>query len=373
MLRKITQFFKPESQVLVKREPEQFRSNKEAFVDVDKIAPENNEGKINLNIKTEVSQEFVINLPAKKVPTSSNSSEKSTISCQFCKKNFGSNFAKNQHLKNSHSSELDFKDVCDSKLPQKTAEQEQQTPKSINSGTCNYECDFDGKIFKYRDHLSRHLMVHLPTTKCHICHVELKVSYLHYHIKTYHETDQKFQCKICSMILKTQKQLKYHEKTHNKNFQCDICDRKFVTPFYLKKHKTEVHENPGSYECNVCNKKFNYKSSLMNHQPRHKDKTIFKTFECERCGFKVENRNNLKKHQKLHEMKDKKFAEMKNPLKCEKCPTLCNNQRAFYRHMRYVHPKQLYQCDMCAVFIKSKEYTVRHINKHIQRQNFKIL
>jgi hypothetical protein len=58
---------------------------------------------------------------------------------------------------------------------------------------------------------------------------------------------------------------------------------------------------------------------------------------------------------------------MENPWKCEKCPTLSRSKKALRYHMSNVHPKVLFQCDLCARFIKEKRTFRIHMRIHIQR------
>ncbi|XP_070499849.1 zinc finger protein 25-like [Chironomus tepperi] len=232
--------------------------------------------------------------------------------------------------------------------------------------TDQFECDFDGKIFKTKKELYCHMRCHLSLVECQICHKMQKYPYIHYHMKTVHAADKKFRCKVCEKQFKSTQVLSIHEKNHNKKYKCDLCKKMFSVNATLNQHKKHYHENPRSFECEICGKKFNQRSSLKNHQEVH-DKNRPKSIQCQRCDYATNNMNYLKVHQKSHVRQDKRFASMKNPLKCEKCPKFLKDKAILKLHMRRVHPKELLQCDLCAIFIKSKHSLIKHINNHIRK------
>ena len=134
---------------------------------------------------------------------------------------------------------------------------------------------------------------------------------------------------------------------------------------YLKKHVHGAHENPKSFECEVCCKKFNLHRHLKLHRKIH-DENRSKPFKCQRCGFATDTNQRFKKHVRFHETKDKKFSAMKNPLKCEKCPTLCRNKGALGKHLITVHPKIFFQCDLCGSYKDDKSTLRGHIKFHLK-------
>ena len=120
------------------------------------------------------------------------------------------------------------------------------------------------------------------------------------------------------------------------------------------------HENQGSFECQICCKKFNQNEHLKAHQRIH-DKNRSKPFKCHRCDYATDKKGNLSLHQRSQENQDKKFAAIENPLKCEKCHAFLRKSNSLYNHMKQVHPKVKFQCDLCGKYIKSKLGLTRHI------------
>ena len=107
---------------------------------------------------------------------------------------------------------------------------------------------------------------------------------------------------------------------------------------------------------------------MKNHRKTH-EKNRPKPFKCQRCGFATDNTGHFKKHQKFHDRQDKKFAAMKNPVQCEDCQTFYKDVKALKNHINHVHPKYVYQCDLCAKVIKMKHNLVRHAKRHIRNIN----
>jgi len=227
-----------------------------------------------------------------------------------------------------------------------------------------FECDFDGKVFKNKRLLWSH--IHLPLVECQFCSKMFRINYISDHLKNVHTTDKNFQCKICSKSFKSAQCLKKHEKTHNKVHKCDICNKMYPILSKLNQHKKIYHENGKSFECEICGKKFNLKVHLKNHQKTH-SKSRPKPFKCQRCDFATDDQHYLKYHQTSHERQDKKYAGMKNPLKCEECPTFHRSKCLLKQHMKVVHPKVLFQCDLCAKFIKIRSSLISHMKVHISR------
>jgi len=149
-----------------------------------------------------------------------------------------------------------------------------------------FECDFDGKIFKHKKHLYRHMLNHLPLVKCQLCDKMLKIKSLNDHLNNVHAADKKFQCKICQKSFKSAQYLNSHARIHNKVHECDICSKVFSFANKLKQHKNEYHKNAKSFECEICDKKFNQKSNLTAHQKTH-DKNRPKPFKCQRCNLQL--------------------------------------------------------------------------------------
>ncbi|XP_070497893.1 zinc finger protein 60-like [Chironomus tepperi] len=271
-------------------------------------------------------------------------------------------------MKYAHTTEFDLFncEICNLKFFRSNILKKHMKKKHPDGQIEQFECDYDGKIFKTKKEFYNHMTCHLPLVECQICHKMLKYRSINDHMKEVHATDKKFHCKVCDKQFKSIQLLSSHEKIQNKKYKCEICNKIVSSKNQLNQHKKYYHENPESFECEICGKKFCQKSNLKSHQKNH-TKNRLKSLKCQRCDYATDDKRSFKFHLQFHEKQDKKFAAMKNPLKCEKCPTFCKNKMALYDHMRAVHPKESFQCDLCAKFIKVKSSLRIHINNHIQK------
>ena len=147
----------------------------------------------------------------------------------------------------------------------------------------------------------------------------------------------------------------------NKTFKCEICKKFYSSQSKLEAHHTRYHEkSPKKYACEICGKSF---QKLTLHKKIH-DKNRPKPYACQQCDYATDVKPNFQRHQKSHELKNKRFDSIQNPLKCEKCPTLHRNKKYLLCHMFQVHPKDLFQCDLCGNQMKNKTSIKKHILKH---------
>ena len=78
----------------------------------------------------------------------------------------------------------------------------------------------------------------------------------------------KFECSVCGMFLRTQKILRGHIKSIHegiKPYQCSLCDSKYPAKSKLNEHMISVHESKRSYECAFCESKFKIQKNLNRH------------------------------------------------------------------------------------------------------------
>jgi uncharacterized Zn-finger protein len=112
-------------------------------------------------------------------------------------------------------------------------------------------------------------------------------------------------------------------------------------------------------KCDKCPKAFQTIWILNRHKITH-DKNRPKPFKCHKCDYSVDAKRILDQHLKSHERKEKKMATIKNPVKCEKCPTLCKSNEALKAHLKDVHPAVEYECDLCGRRGKTKTVLRKH-------------
>ncbi|CAG9809618.1 unnamed protein product [Chironomus riparius] len=289
--------------------------------------------------------------------------------CKYCGEEFTQQWNLIKHMKMIHPSELTLFNcpICNQRFDKKSF-MEVHMKKEHSNGQIiekKFECDIDGKIFSSKVNIKVHMICHLPMVACSMCPKILKPHSMRIHLNRFHTPDKKYFCEICPKHYGTKQLLKIHKKTHKKRFECTICNKMFSHKNHFKYHKKCVHENPRNFECEICGLKFNEKRFLLKHQVIH-NKNRIKLFKCQRCECAFDNNYNLKKHQKAHERQDKKVALMENPLKCNLCQKFYKNEKSLTIHLLRVHPKNLYQCDLCALFIKAKSLLLKHLNIHLR-------
>jgi len=362
MSRKISEYFSlcPQSDSVMS-EKQKFKAEKEVTFEIElkkvKVEPKVRANKIDIKGNFKLFEAI----------SGKDSQNKSYKICKFCgKKSPGKNLK--THMKLIHPNEFNFFNckICNQKFLMQNFLDRHIKKKHTNGQAELFECDFDGKVFKAKSNLNQHMMVHLPLVKCEICNNEISKRCFSRHQKRFHSNKLEFKCKICAKCFTSAEYLKTHEKIHVKKFKCDICSKKFSMQFCLSKHTKESHENPKSFKCEICDNKYNQKNALTRHLATH-DKNRSKSYKCNRCDYTTDMQRYFKEHQNVHDRQDEKFAAMKNPIKCEKCPTFCKNEKALKQHMKYVHPKVLFQCDLCAKFYKTKYNIVYHMMLHFPR------
>ena len=220
--------------------------------------------------------------------------------------------------------------------------------------------------------------------KCNFCCSLIMKRYIRSHLQKYHQEHTKilnFPCEICNKIFAGKKNLnvhisfllnalKYHLKIHNKKFMCQICSKLHPSQSSVNQHMKVYHHNPKSFECQNCGKKFHRKYNLECHQKLH-DKNRPKPFKCERCDYTTDRKYHFNVHQKSHENRDKKFAAIDNPKKCEKCSACFENVKVLRLHKIRVHQNIKFQCDLCGNYIKSKIKLTKHIQKKLCQKKLK--
>ena len=205
--------------------------------------------------------------------------------CKFCGIISSSESYMIVHMKTKHPDKLPVLNcsICDARFLRQNYLEAHLKNKHQDGQIDQFECDFDGKIFKSKQKLLGHMKIHRLLIECKFCQKAIKVGSIKGHIKNIHET-KNLSCKACSKIFKSAEYLKRHEAIHNKKYQCEICKKMYPSIKLLNRHKTVIHVNPKSFECNICGMKFNFKQCFMKHQRIH-DKNRQKSFKCQRCDY----------------------------------------------------------------------------------------
>ena len=101
-----------------------------------------------------------------------------------------------------------------------------------------------------------------------------KIKELRY-FKNIKEKDSFFKCNSCNFSCGSRKSLKFHiTENHVHKIKCKTCDDIFDKNSELEAHIKSYHNSIEKFECDQCAKSFVLKWRLEKHQEIHKDKNI---------------------------------------------------------------------------------------------------
>jgi uncharacterized C2H2 Zn-finger protein len=112
----------------------------------------------------------------------------------------------------------------------------------------------------------------------------------------------------------------------------------------------------GYFECTVCND-FTAKSLLVakQHMRTHFPAMAGKGASCTICGFLFTRTDNFSRHMKLHEI----------GVECPQCTTHFPDRATMRQHVKEVHtPTSAMACPHCAFVTTSREYLRVHLQSH---------
>lgn len=298
------------------------------------------------------------------------------LDCKHCGKIFSNKDMVRNHIKMDHDKETERSiyecDICGLKLFRKNCLRIHMEKKHADGKIKFFTCDFDGKKFKTKAEIRKHIAVHLPYVKCDFCSVKLNLEYLKLNVRNVHSgikrpvkksIPKKFilQCPICPKILASKSGLYRHIHDHNKKIKCKFCEKLFGIQSRLKDHIREYHENPRSYVCNICDKKFSRAEHLKVHIKTH-DPNRQRGIKCSQCDYATDRNSSLKIHLNFHSKKNAQIAAIKNPHQCSQCPSVFGRKDLLRYHIRAVHPKAKLERDICGRKIQIKRH-LKNVHK----------
>lgn len=171
---------------------------------------------------------------------------------------------------------------------------------SLPDSSLTYTCDVCRKVFKTKQTLRGHMIIHLDIREhiCEICGKDFpKKQYLDSHM-LFHQDSFAFRCEICDKGCKTSGNLIRHKATHKtvKDIICSICGKAFNAKPALKNH-LRVHSDEMPYECEFCRKRFKHHSTFKDHRRLH---TGERPYACTECPSTFAGYPNFSKHMKTH-------------------------------------------------------------------------
>jgi len=296
------------------------------------------------------------------------------LDCKFCGLKFSQAGHVTQHIKKHHGHEIGRSlyecDICGLKCYVLNNLRIHMEAKHADGKIQAFTCDLDGKAFKCKENIARHMKSHLQPVKCDFCHIKVNKGYLKRHIINFHTgikqprkkyipKTKSFTCPMCFKVFSTKTVLKKHISDHNKIVKCKFCEKLFGCQSSLKTHIRDYHENPEGYICNICGKKCTQRSCLKVHMKTH-DPNRARDLKCSQCDFATDNKKSFQSHLNFHKRRNAKIAAMNNPHKCTKCPAVLKSRKAWNSHMFTAHPKNLFECDICGKKIKTKHGMMTH-------------
>ena len=191
-------------------------------------------------------------------------------------------------------------------------------------------CEFCEKVFKRRDHLTKH-------------------------VKSVHVTERNFECGFCAKKYTSETTLKQHvHNSHSQKLQqCQFCDKAFARKDHLAKHVQGVHVKERKYVCEHCGKSYTSQGALLQHVGKAH---LEKKFECGKCGRRFATSIRLQIH-----VQETSLAS--NPHSCEICEERFPTESLMREHSSKSHKIKAWKCDVCGGSFKGRYILQAHIKK----------
>jgi KRAB domain-containing zinc finger protein len=162
---------------------------------------------------------------------------------------------------------------------------------------------------------------------------------------------EKFECNVCSKLLKTKAILESHIRLHlmtdedRTKFKCHICQRGYPSMRSLRSHVL-LHTDVAIFQCPMCEKSFKKRNNLQAHIRVHNNSRIFKCTYCEKNYIHSIDR---KRHEMaVHTGEVSVCCEFLNvhglfffffqrPFKCQLCNDGFVKRYSLKLHMKKIH------------------------------------
>lgn len=194
-----------------------------------------------------------------------NDESKKNYLCTKCDKIFEKFFEYYLHKKDRHPQFRYECSKCKKEFSNRLYMLRHEKTHLENKKIYNEICTICGKVFLRKSYLKLHMRVKHSDERPYICDVcgstfKLRSNLMEH--KVTHSTDRPFQCKICFKSFKSRARLNFHGVHHSdRSFPCTKCSVVCKTITYLRSHM-ETHETNQPYECEVCSKRFKQQKIL---------------------------------------------------------------------------------------------------------------
>ncbi|XP_062551549.1 zinc finger protein 567-like [Armigeres subalbatus] len=172
------------------------------------------------------------------------------------------------------------------------------------------------------------------------------------------DTDNQFECEICSRCFKTPKVLTEHQRRpfRKHRFQCSHCGKTFNERQAFVDHE-QSHASVRPYECPICKKRFSLKTNFRTHVRYHS--VPDDQFKCEFCGRGFKKKYLLQEHQAIHQENESR------PFKCHLCSIAFTRKDLLNYHVKEHLGEKPYKCTQCsASYIHGRDLRRHNRTKH---------
>ncbi|XP_058448437.1 zinc finger protein 569-like [Malaya genurostris] len=213
------------------------------------------------------------------------------IHCPFCNERFMWQTSMNKHAQQKHKPTKPLLQRPDDETEEK-----------------NHICQICNKSFIRRQHLDRHMSIHIPDEKkfkCTECNKAFnRKDNLRTHMKIHYRDPadaipkQDFLCTLCGRAFSKSSNLTVHMRRHTgeRPYKCDICDKGFPRSLDLQYHR-RTHTGEKPCICKVCGVGFTRSHKLIVHMRTH---TGDRPYKCTYCDRAFAQSNDLTLHVRRH-------------------------------------------------------------------------
>ncbi|XP_044750341.1 oocyte zinc finger protein XlCOF6-like isoform X2 [Coccinella septempunctata] len=310
------------------------------------------------------------------------SNDKKSFSCNQCDDIYSNESDLTLHLESKHQVEKKFKcQECNKSFAYaKTFEVHQQRHKkgifscevcqkkfnhassliyhrnSEHNNGKRFVCNKCNKIFKHRQLLQRHQLVHTEERpyKCTMCSSAFKTKTNLMSHNSIHTGEKNYVCSDCGQTFAHKTSLKLHMRWHSgeKPFSCEICEKKFSQKGNLMEHM-RIHTGEKPFCCELCGRGFTTSSQLKLHIKRH---TGERPWKCEYCTKSFLHKDTWKEHCRRH--------TNDRPFKCELCDKAFHAMYCLKKHMRYHTGEKPHSCEICLKGFSDLSNLAKHRKIH---------
>ncbi|XP_055543664.1 zinc finger protein Xfin-like [Wyeomyia smithii] len=213
------------------------------------------------------------------------------IFCPFCNERFMWQTSMNKHAQQRHKPTKPLLQRSDDEGKEKT-----------------HVCQICNKSFLHRQHLDRHMGIHIPEEKkfkCTECHKAFNRkdnlrTHMKIHFRDPADTVPKldFLCTLCGRAFSKSSNLTVHMRRHTgeRPYKCDFCDKGFPRSLDLQYHR-RTHTGEKPCICKICGVGFTRSHKLIVHMRTH---TGDRPYKCTYCDRAFAQSNDLTLHIRRH-------------------------------------------------------------------------